>query len=50
MITPALLIIPMVHLVDPSDEAPHVRSVLQTVVIASAAPLLPAAIPLGRDA
>jgi glycogen operon protein len=34
----------------PMFVAGDVRSVLQTVVIASAAPLLPAAIPLGRDA
>jgi chromate transporter len=49
MITPALLIIPMVHFVGRRMEHPRVRSVLQTVVIASAGLLLAAAIPLGRD-
>jgi chromate transporter len=49
MITPALLIIPLVHLVGRRMEHPRVRSVLQTVVIASAGLLLAAAIPLGRD-
>jgi chromate transporter len=49
MITPALLIIPMVHFVGRQMEHPRVRSVLQTVVIASAGLLLAAAIPLGRD-
>jgi len=47
MMTPALLIIPMVH--GQRMEHPRVRSVLQTVVIASAGLLLAAAIPLGRD-
>lgn len=49
MITPALLIIPMVHFVGRRMEHPRVRSVLQTVVIASAGLLLAAAIPLARD-
>jgi chromate transporter len=49
MITPALLIIPMVHFVGRQMNRPRVRSVLQTVVIASAGLLLAAAIPLGRD-
>jgi chromate transporter len=49
MITPALLIIPLVHFVGRRMEHPRVRSVLQTVVIASAGLLLAAAIPLGRD-
>lgn len=49
MITPALLIIPLVHLVGRRMEHPRVRSVLQTAVIASAGLLLAAAIPLGRD-
>jgi chromate transporter len=43
------LIIPMVHFVGRRMEHPRVRSVLQTVVIASAGLLLAAAIPLGRD-
>lgn len=49
MITPALLIISMVHFVGRRMEHPRVRSVLQTVVIASAGLLLAAAIPLARD-
>jgi chromate transporter len=49
MITPALLIIPMVHFVGRKMENPRVKSVLQAVVIASAGLLLAAAIPLGRD-
>jgi chromate transporter len=49
MITPALLIIPLVHFVGRRMEHPRARSVLQTVVIASAGLLLAAAIPLGRD-
>lgn len=49
MITPALLIIPMVHFVGRRMNHPRVRSLLQTVVIASAGLLLAAAIPLGRD-
>ena len=50
MITPALLIIPLVHFAGRRIEHPRVRSVLQTVVIASAGLLLAAAIPLARDA
>ncbi|MGC1303654.1 MAG: chromate transporter [Caulobacteraceae bacterium] len=50
MITPALLIIPTVHFAGRRIEHPRVRSVLQTVVIASAGLLLGAAIPLGREA
>jgi chromate transporter len=49
MITPALLSIPLVHFVGRRMEHPRVRSVLQTVVIASTGLLLAAAIPLGRD-
>jgi chromate transporter len=49
MITPALLIIPLVHFVGRRMEHPRVKSVLQTVVIASAGLLLAAAVPLGRD-
>lgn len=49
MITPALLIIPLVHFVGRRMEHPRVKSVLQTVVIASAGLLLAAALPLGRD-
>ena len=50
MITPALLIIPLVHFAGRKIEHPRVRSVLQTVVIASAGLLLAAAIPLAQDA
>jgi chromate transporter len=49
MITPALLIIPLVHFVGRKMEHPKVKSVLQAVIIASAGLLLAAAIPLGRD-
>ena len=50
MITPALLIVPLVHFVGRRMEHPRVKSILQTVVIASAGLLLAAAIPLARDA
>src|SRR5271170_3179618 len=50
MITPALLIIPLVHFAGRKMEHPRVNGVLQTVVIASAGLLLAAAIPLARDA
>lgn len=50
MITPALLIIPLVHFVGRKMEHPRVKSILQTVVVASAGLLLAAAIPLARDA
>ena len=49
MITPSLLIIPLVHFVGRKMEHPKVKSVLQAVIIASAGLLLAAAIPLGRD-
>jgi chromate transporter len=49
MITPALLIIPLVYFVGRKMEHPKVKSVLQAVIIASAGLLLAAAIPLGRD-
>lgn len=50
MITPALLIIPLVHFVGRRMEHPRVKSILQSVVIASAGLLLAASIPLARDA
>ncbi len=50
MITPALLIIPLVHFVGRKMEHPRVKAVLQTVILASAGLLLAAAIPLARDA
>lgn len=49
MITPALLIIPLVHFIGRKMEHPRVKSILQTIVIASAGLLLAAAIPLARD-
>lgn len=50
MITPALLIIPMVHFARGRMHHPRLRGVLRAVVIASAALLLSAMIPLARDA
>jgi chromate transporter len=50
MITPALLIIPLVHFAGRKIEHPRVKSVPQSVVIASAGLLLAASIPLARDA
>jgi chromate transporter len=50
MTTPALLIIPLVHFVRRKLDNPRVKSILQTVVIASAGLLLAAAIPLAHDA
>jgi chromate transporter len=50
MITPALLIIPLVHYVGRKMEHPRVKAILQAVVIASAGLLLAAAIPLAQDA
>lgn len=50
MITPALLILPLVHFAGRWIDHPRVRSVLQTVVIASAGLLLAAAIPLAQNA
>jgi chromate transporter len=49
MITPALLVIPMIHAVGRRMEHPRIQSILQAVVIASAGLLLAAAIPLGHD-
>jgi chromate transporter len=50
MVTPALLIIPLVHYVGRRMDHPRVKAILQTVVIASAGLLLAASIPLARDA
>jgi chromate transporter len=50
MITPALLIIPLVHFAGRKIEHPRVKSVLQTVVIASSGLLLAAVLPLAREA
>jgi chromate transporter len=50
MITPALLVILLVAFAGRKIEHPRVKSILQTVVIASAGLLLGAAIPLAHDA
>jgi chromate transporter len=50
MITPALLVIPLVHYTRRHIEHPRIKAVLQAVVLASAGLLLAAAIPLGHDA
>lgn len=50
MVTPALLIIPLISLSGRYNEHPRVRSVLQTIVLASAGLLAAAAIPLAYDA
>ena len=49
MITPALLIIPLVHHVGRKIEHPRVKSILQTIIIASSGLLLAAVLPLARD-
>jgi chromate transporter len=50
MTTPALLIIPLVHFVGRKLDNPRIKTILQTIVIASAGLLLAAVIPLARDA
>jgi chromate transporter len=50
MITPALLIIPLVHFAGRKAEHPRVKSVLETVVLASAGLLLTASLPLAKAA
>ncbi len=50
MITPALLIIPLAHFVGRRMEHPRLKSILQTIIIASAGLLLAGAIPRARDA
>jgi len=50
MITPAGIVIPLVHFVGRRMENPRVKSILQAVVIASSGLLLAAAIPLAKDA
>jgi chromate transporter len=50
MITPAVLIIPLVHFVGRKMEHPRVKSVLQTVILTSAGLLLAATIPLAQNA
>lgn len=50
MITPALLVIPLVHFTGRHIEHPRLKAILQAVVLASAGLLLAAAIPLAHDA
>jgi chromate transporter len=50
MSTPALLIIPLLHLAGKKAEHPRVKSTLQAVVVASAGLLLAAAVPLAQSA
>ena len=50
MVSPALLVIPLVHFVGKKAEHPRVRMVLQSLVLASAGLLLAASIPLATDA
>ncbi|WP_158923404.1 chromate transporter [Acidisphaera sp. S103] len=50
MITPALLVIPLVHYTGRHIEHPRVKAILQAVVLASAGLLLAAAIPLAHQA
>jgi chromate transporter len=50
MITPALLVIPLVHFAGRYIERPRGKGALQAVVIASAGLLLAASIPLAHDA
>lgn len=50
MITPALLIIPLVQLAGRKAEHPRVKSSLQAVVVASSGLLLAAVVPLARSA
>ena len=49
MITPALLMIPLIHFVGRKMDHPRVKAILQAVIIASAGLLLSAAIPLGKE-
>ena len=50
MITPALLVIPLVHYTGRHIEHPRVKAILQAVVLASAGLLLAATIPLAHVA
>jgi chromate transporter len=49
MITPALLMIPLIHFVGRKMDHSRVKAILQAVIIASAGLLLSAAIPLGKE-
>ena len=50
MITPAFLIIPMIRFLGARAGHPRVRSVIRTMLLASAGLILSAAVPLARDA
>lgn len=50
MITPALLIIPLVHFAGRKAEHPRVKAILETVVLTSVGLLLAASLPLARAA
>ena len=50
MVTPALLILPLLRLAASKADHPRLRSALQAVVVASAGLLLAAAVPLGLSA
>ena len=50
MITPALLVIPLVHFAGRRVEHPRVKAVLRAVVLSSAGLLLAASVPLAGDA
>lgn len=50
MITPAFLVIPLVAFAGRCIEHPRVRSILETIAVASAGLLLAVAIPLAHDA
>jgi len=50
MVTPAFLIIPMLRFIGNRAEHPRVKSVIRTMMLASAGLLIYAALPLARDA
>lgn len=50
MVTPAFLIIPMLRFVGKRAQHPRVRSMIRTMMLASAGLLIFAALPLARDA
>jgi chromate transporter len=50
MVTPAFLIIPMLRFVGKRAQHPRVKSVIRTMMLASAGLLIFAALPLARDA
>jgi len=50
MITPALLVIPLMHYLGRRAEHPRIKAVLQAVVLSSAGLMWASAVPLARDA